>query len=192
MFFGRLPEQDGLNFWMTNPSTAAANFAARTSLVSTYYPFYANNNPSNFISSIYTQNWGTIPDSEGLKYWTNELSSFNPSLSIINAMYDSFFRTTCANQPTYALKNQVTVRQLTFINAIELGRYFATKTLVSPVTVGDPTYVQTQKWYADIISQTSQSIASQSSSATMQSTAASILSTFKSQIDTWCIQDCTN
>jgi hypothetical protein len=191
MFFGRLPEQDGLNFWMINPSTAAAAFAENP-LVRAYYPSYANNNPSNFISSIYSQNWGANPDPEGLTYWTNNLANYNPSSSIINVMYDSFFQTTCANQATDPLKIQVTLRHLTFINGIELGRYFATKTLVSPVTVGDPTYVQTQKWYADIISQTSQSIASESSSATMQSNAADILSDFKSQIDTWCIQGCTN
>jgi len=87
-FFGRSPDQQGLQFWeaassgLTNLALAqqvAAGFANNPSFASTYGGMGNN----AFVTAIYENITGTAPDANGLQYWVNELNAGTSQADVV-------------------------------------------------------------------------------------------------------------
>ncbi|MEX3894763.1 beta strand repeat-containing protein [Paraburkholderia sp. BR10954] len=170
-FFGRSPDQQGLQFWKAAAQNSnlsgialteniAAGFANNPSFAATYGT-YGN---SAFVTAIYQNIGGTAPDAAGLAYWTNLLNNgesraqvvadfvhgvLNMSVDAINAEVTAGTITqaeaTAALQRQAYLTNRSNVA-LSYTQALGAGSNMATSTNQNDLAslAKDPAYVASQ------------------------------------------------
>ena len=75
--FRRAPETEGFNYWTQEVAvrgmTAVADIIFSLDIVKTIYA--ENMAPTQFVTTIYNNVFDKMPDTEGLNYWTQQLSS---------------------------------------------------------------------------------------------------------------------
>jgi hypothetical protein len=87
MYYGRSPDPSGLAFWEQQPLSAtqiAAEFGTSAE-AKQLYPFLAAPtiaSPTEFITQVYQNAFGRVPDAGGLAYWTQFLQTNNSPTDI--------------------------------------------------------------------------------------------------------------
>jgi hypothetical protein len=87
MYYGRSPDPSGLAFWEQQPLSAteiAAEFG-KSAEAKQLYPFLAAPtiaSPTEFITQVYQNAFGRLPDEGGLAYWTEFLQTNNSPTDI--------------------------------------------------------------------------------------------------------------
>lgn len=87
MYYGRSPDPSGLAFWEQQPLSAtqiAAEFGTSAE-AKQLYPFLAAPtiaSPTEFITQVYENAFGRVPDAGGLAYWTQFLQTNNSPTDI--------------------------------------------------------------------------------------------------------------
>ncbi len=76
-FFGRAPDQAGLNYWVTNSGLSLEGITQSFFDQQETKDKYGNVENAAFITAIYQNVLNRAPDETGLNYWVNELTSGN-------------------------------------------------------------------------------------------------------------------
>ena len=76
-FFGRAPDQAGLNYWVTNSGLSLEGITQSFFDQQETKDKYGNVENAAFITAIYQNVLNRAPDTTGLNYWVNELTSGN-------------------------------------------------------------------------------------------------------------------
>jgi len=119
-YYHRAPDADGLNYWVgryksaTDPMTLAQiaqSFSVQVESLDNY-PFLKNPNiasPSTFITQVYANLFNRAPDSEGLAYWTNQISTGKSTIGEAIMDIISGARDTDTTKDLSTLENKMTV-----------------------------------------------------------------------------------
>ena len=75
-FLGRAPESGGLSYWVAQLNGGASDQSVLAAILGSG-EFYADSGgtPSGFVTALYTKLLGRAPESGGLAFWENQLSS---------------------------------------------------------------------------------------------------------------------
>ncbi len=139
-FFNRVPDADGLDYWMRQMSAGqtiaqiADNFYQAGILTSEFTGYTKEMSNADFIRIIYKNVLGrtatTAPSDVEINYWANDIQSGRQTkASVIIAMLNS--ARTFANDPQYSWVTRL------LDNKIKVGQYFALQQALSYSSLGD-------------------------------------------------------
>lgn len=119
-YFNRAPDPEGLNYWIgrlnsgeMNVQQIAQSFSEQPETLANYpflrYPNLLESNTTAFITEIYQNAFNRAPDAEGLKYWTEQLTSGAVPVGDFIASVLSGATNSDAGQDLSILNNKTTV-----------------------------------------------------------------------------------
>lgn len=133
-FFGRAPDEEGLNFWLNEASMLSSQSDVTKSIAtlfaneSVFASTYSGMDNQTFINAIYTNILGSSGDAAGMGYWSDVLDSGYSRAYVVDDIVSATLEVSLQSQDfaylSFSEYQDASQRQNTLSNKVEVALYY--------------------------------------------------------------------